>query len=1060
MYKLFLIVFLVLLSLQLFGQDDGLSRDIDDLQESDQFVLPAMDHQRLIDHYDQDSKAGPLRFAEPRDVHINPNKDGIWEYTRNNKLIWRYYIKSTGAYSINLGFSEYQLPASASLYIYSPDKQEVVGPFGQKDNDKHLQLWTPVIKGDELIIELQLDASDEEYKLLLSRINHDFRDISKNLQSGSCNLDVICSAEDGWAIVDDYREIISSVGAISINGIDQCSGVLINNAKNDCKPYFLTANHCGISSSSAPSVVVYWNYENSVCRQPFSAASGQNGDGSRLQFSSGSILRANYPITDFALIELDDPVVPEYELYYAGWNREMILADTSVSIHHPNVEEKRISFEFNRLDWDPNGTDTTHLLVNDWDVGTTEGGSSGAPLFNTNSQVIGHLNGGLAACGNDDYDSYGWMGRSWEGGGERGNSLKFWLDPDNNDIRSLNGKSCNYSIIVENNYFEICGLEQDSLDIAIASSGQFEGTLEYKLIDFPIKLTGVFDFTSGQHDESNVLHVSGLSRVLDNELEFKIEITDGINAAQAEIQIIVENNEAIIPETISPPSNAVDQSINLFLEVTNIPGSEFRYQLSTDDQFTSIVIDELSSSEKLFVKNLKPNENYYWRVQSINFCGHSEWSDISFFSTAFVFCTTLYSFDGPMEISSTSPETINSVINIPYGVIVEDINVLNVQGSHEYISDLEVKLSLSNLSSTLFSDICDDEENFDLGFDDEADKSSIDCPPVDRDLYIPHTPLDVFVGTLAGGEWNLSIEDLAFLDGGEFREWTMELCFTNSPIATLVPEDHRLFICDDEPLSFSCYIDTRGIQNYQIRMFDENSEEIEIDYSQVDDRYLIVELNDTDQFTNSKSYARLEFYDMDQNSIISQSILDITKSITIAAPEILYPENEAILNSNSFNTIEWWSEVSAAFHVQIATDVDFENIIFTQSGNEANTLNLKDELPPGDYFLRVILDEDKCPVISSVVAFSLTVETSTTSEIETDLNLFPNPVYESLFVKNTKDNLSNYSIYNSRGEEFTIHVIRIQQDLIKFDLSGLTQGVYFISYRTKGSQSVQRFVKF
>ena len=37
-------------------------------------------------------------------------------------------------------------------------------------------------------------------------------------------------------------------------------GTLLNNAANDQKPYFLTANHCISTQTEAQSVTVYWNY--------------------------------------------------------------------------------------------------------------------------------------------------------------------------------------------------------------------------------------------------------------------------------------------------------------------------------------------------------------------------------------------------------------------------------------------------------------------------------------------------------------------------------------------------------------------------------------------------------------------------------------------------------------------------------------------------------------------------------------------------------------------------------------------------------------------------------
>ena len=55
-------------------------------------------------------------------------------------------------------------------------------------------------------------------------------------------------------------------------------------------------------------------------------------------------------------------------------------------------------------------------------------GSSGAPLFDKNRRVIGQLNGGSAACGNNLPDWFGRFSKSWELG------LSTFLDPDNTGV--------------------------------------------------------------------------------------------------------------------------------------------------------------------------------------------------------------------------------------------------------------------------------------------------------------------------------------------------------------------------------------------------------------------------------------------------------------------------------------------------------------------------------------------------------------------------------------------------------------------------------------------------
>ncbi|MEC8422502.1 MAG: hypothetical protein VX000_01930, partial [Myxococcota bacterium] len=62
--------------------------------------------------------------------------------------------------------------------------------------------------------------------------------------------------------------------------------------------------------------------------------------------------------------------------------------------------------------------------------GTTEGGSSGSPLFSEEHRVVGVLTGGQAACGNDASDWYGRLAYAWEDGSSSNRRLKDWLDPD------------------------------------------------------------------------------------------------------------------------------------------------------------------------------------------------------------------------------------------------------------------------------------------------------------------------------------------------------------------------------------------------------------------------------------------------------------------------------------------------------------------------------------------------------------------------------------------------------------------------------------------------------
>jgi hypothetical protein len=233
---------------------------------------------------------------------------------------------------------------------------------------------------------------------------------------------------------DDWRDEIATVGVYTIGATWKCTGVMVNNTAEDERPLFLTAHHCSVTASAAPTVVIYWNYESPTC--------GQQGGGSMAEFSTGTTLLASFSISDFTLLELEEDLDPAFGVNFAGWDRSPGVPASAVCIHHPSTDEKSISFENDPLSIttyleDVGPGNNTHLRVADWDLGTTEGGSSGSPLFNASHLIVGQLHGGYAACGNDEPDWYGRLYISWSGGGSPSTRLSDWLDPDGLGVSTL-----------------------------------------------------------------------------------------------------------------------------------------------------------------------------------------------------------------------------------------------------------------------------------------------------------------------------------------------------------------------------------------------------------------------------------------------------------------------------------------------------------------------------------------------------------------------------------------------------------------------------------------------
>jgi lysyl endopeptidase len=408
----------------------------------------------------RDSQGLPPRFAVPEKVSLTPGRNGTWEKVGNGLLLWRLRITGRdGVTSLNLGFTSFKLSPNSRLLLYAADGSLVQRPFTAADNESHGQLWTPVVLTDDLIVELTVPRRERsQVKLEIGSINQGYRGfgtIPAIDKSGSCNLDVEClDAGDTW------RQEMRAVGVISTGGSTFCTGSLVNNTAGDRKMYFMTANHCGINSGNAASLVVYWNYQNSFCRTPGSAQSGQAGNGTLTQFHTGSFFRAANAASDFTLVELDDPPVAAYNHHWAGWDRSTgdhacTAGSPCSSIHHPSTDEKRITYVTSTMQSTSySGTtspgDGTHLWAK-WATdppgpftvpGVTEPGSSGSPLYNSAGRFVGQLHGGPSACGatgNNLSDYYGRFSVSWTGGGTNSTRVSNWLDAGGTGATTTNG---------------------------------------------------------------------------------------------------------------------------------------------------------------------------------------------------------------------------------------------------------------------------------------------------------------------------------------------------------------------------------------------------------------------------------------------------------------------------------------------------------------------------------------------------------------------------------------------------------------------------------------------
>ncbi len=255
----------------------------------------------------------------------------------------------------------------------------------------------------------------------------------------------------------------------------------------------------------------------------------------------------------------------------------------------------------------------------------------------------------------------------------------------------------------------------------------------------------------------------------------------GMAGAVVKMRIIQINvgTPTIVPSNYTPSNNSTG---NTFLPTfTWKPTPDAQYytlNISTSSTFASSVqsIDSIADSSFTLTTPLSSNTQFYWRVIPYNLCGAGTASAGFLFKTFDIVCgDTVYSKDVP-KIIDTVVTTVTSVLNIPAGGIIQDVNVVGLKGKHSYVSDLTVSLiSPSNTLVQLFAEDCYDGHDFNLNFDDQA-QNDIACPLDSLQTAKPLQPLSAFNNQNSTGTWTLQVDDAYDGDGGSLDNWGLRIC--------------------------------------------------------------------------------------------------------------------------------------------------------------------------------------------------------------------------------------------------------------------------------------------
>ena len=313
----------------------------------------------------------------------------VWDKQDDDSLVGVLSLTSPGAKALRVSLRA-KLPAGAEIRFFNPtDSKQHFPPLTRRDFSADA-VWSPIIEGDSLGVEISLPPATKVSKrsVSIARVSHLSTAVAEPQNSrhigraASCHIDVACGTAPS-----NLNSIQSAVAKMIFTNAEGRSSLCTGNLMNDTVdgsfiPYFLTAYHCISTQSEASSLVTYWDFQRSSCRgaSPTSVT----------QHPGGADLLAAHAASDSTLLRLRRN--PPGTRTYSGWDPNALSHPTEViGIHHPRGDLKK---------WNRGQTvrNTNVLNNNDqeieavrvqWSQGTLQGGSSGSGLFDTGGQLRG-----------------------------------------------------------------------------------------------------------------------------------------------------------------------------------------------------------------------------------------------------------------------------------------------------------------------------------------------------------------------------------------------------------------------------------------------------------------------------------------------------------------------------------------------------------------------------------------------------------------------------------------------------------------------------------------------
>lgn len=242
-----------------------------------ELAAPNMDYIRKEDEKrDRNGELYRIGVATYTDVTLSNR--GSWTNQPDGSRTWQLRIHSPGAEALSFIFKQFDLAEGAVFRVTDLAGKDLHRPLRRSDMLEDLQQNVALCFGDDMLLSLyEPGESVGKSSLQMDRVIYNYRSTgnpaapAKINESDNCEINVNCSpVGDAW---QDEKRGVARIYIVDGNSAGWCTGSLVNNTAQNCKPFFLTALHCGVSTTASDSNLwrFYFRYEASGCTSPSTA---------------------------------------------------------------------------------------------------------------------------------------------------------------------------------------------------------------------------------------------------------------------------------------------------------------------------------------------------------------------------------------------------------------------------------------------------------------------------------------------------------------------------------------------------------------------------------------------------------------------------------------------------------------------------------------------------------------------------------------------------------------------------------------------------------------------